>query len=50
MMLTLGLSLKEMGQKDQACASFDELTRRYPKASPSLKQKTQAAQQATGCS
>jgi tol-pal system protein YbgF len=49
MMLTLGLSLKEMGQKDQACASFDELTRRYPKASPSIKQKTQAAQQATGC-
>ena len=29
--------------------SFDELTRRYPKASPSIKQKAQAAQQSTGC-
>ncbi|MGE0665213.1 MAG: tol-pal system protein YbgF [Sphingomonadales bacterium] len=50
MVLTLGLSLKELDQKDQACATFDELNRRYPKASPSIKQKTQAAQQATGCS
>jgi len=49
MVLTLGLSLKEMGQKDQACAAFDELTSRYPKATPAIKQKTQAAQQATGC-
>lgn len=49
MVLTLGLSLKELDQKDQACATFDELTRRYPKASPSVRQKAQAAQQATGC-
>lgn len=49
MVLTLGLSLKELDQKDQACATFDELARRYPKASPSVKQKAQAAQQSTGC-
>ncbi|MEN3974812.1 tol-pal system protein YbgF [Emcibacter sp. SYSU 3D8] len=49
MMLTLGLSLRELGQKDQACATFDELSRRYPKATPSIRQKTEAAQQATGC-
>jgi tol-pal system protein YbgF len=49
MVLTLGLSLKELDQKEQACATFDELTRRYPKASPSIKQKAQAAQQSTGC-
>ncbi len=49
MVLTLGLSLKELDQKDQACATFDELTRRYPKASPSVRQKAQAAQQSTGC-
>ncbi len=49
MVLTLGLSLKELDQKEQACATFDELTRRYPKASPSIKQKALAAQQSTGC-
>lgn len=50
MMVTLGLSLKELGQNDQACASFDELTRRYPNAPPAIKQKTRAGQQAAGCS
>lgn len=49
MVLTLGLSLKELNQKEQACATFDELTRRYPKASPSIKQKALGAQQAAGC-
>ena len=49
MVLTLGLSLSELGQKDQACATFDELIRRYPKASPTIKQKTQGAQQTAGC-
>jgi tol-pal system protein YbgF len=49
MVLTLGLSLSELGQKDQACATFDELTSRYPKASPTIKQKTRGAQQSAGC-
>jgi tol-pal system protein YbgF len=49
MVLTLGLSLKELGEKDQACATFDELVRRYPKATPAIKQKAQSAQQAAGC-
>jgi tol-pal system protein YbgF len=50
MVLTLGLSLHEMNQNEQACATFDELKRRYPKASPAIKQKAQAAQQAAQCS
>ncbi len=49
MVLTLGLSLKELDQKEQACATFDELIRRYPKAPPAIKQKAVAAQQSTGC-
>jgi tol-pal system protein YbgF len=49
MILTLGLSLHEMGQDEQACATFDELGRRYSDVSPTIQQKAQAGQQAAGC-
>ncbi|MBI1180012.1 MAG: tol-pal system protein YbgF [Alphaproteobacteria bacterium] len=49
MILTLGLSLHELGQDEQACATYDELGRRYPNASPTIVQRAKAGQQAAGC-
>jgi tol-pal system protein YbgF len=37
-MLKLGISLGAIGARDQACATFAELGRKYPQASASLKQ------------
>ena len=31
-MLHLGMSLKALGAKEQACATFSEVTRKYPNA------------------
>jgi tol-pal system protein YbgF len=49
MVLTLGLSLQQLGENEQACATFDELNRRYPQAPASVKQKAEAGRQAAGC-
>lgn len=35
-LLKLGLSLEGLGQKDAACATYGELERKYPNASPAL--------------
>ncbi|MDX7952440.1 tol-pal system protein YbgF, partial [Lichenihabitans sp. Uapishka_5] len=36
-LLRLGMSLNAMGVKEQACATFDEVTRRYPTASTDVR-------------
>ena len=36
-MLRLGVSLKALGAKEQACATFTEVTRKYPNAPPYVK-------------
>ena len=36
-LLRLGMSLNAMGVKEQACATYEEVTRRYPTASPDLR-------------
>lgn len=42
-LLKLGLSLQSAKQNKQACQSFDELLRRYPKASPAVIQRAKRA-------
>jgi tol-pal system protein YbgF len=42
-LLKLGLSLQSAKQTKQACQSFDELLRRYPKASPTIIQRAKRA-------
>ena len=42
-LLRLGQSLSALGQKEMACASLNEVTRKYPRASASVK--TQVAQE-----
>ena len=37
-MLKLGISLNALGARDQACAIFAELDRKYPQASAGLRQ------------
>lgn len=36
-MLRLGVSLNALGAKEQACATFGEITRKYPTASPTVR-------------
>ena len=36
-LLRLGMSLNAMGVKEQACATYQEVTRRYPTASPEVR-------------
>ncbi|QLP97332.1 MAG: tol-pal system protein YbgF [Rhodoblastus sp.] len=36
-MLKLGLSLRQMGAKEQACATFAEIARKHPRASSAIK-------------
>ena len=45
----LGLSLNEMGQKPQACATFAEFAKRYPKASASVKSEADRGKKAASC-
>lgn len=48
MLLKLGTSLAQLGQRDVACATFDEVGSRYPNASDALKQRvTQERSQAS---
>lgn len=48
-LLKLGLSLKGIGQKDAACATFSELLTKYPGAPTSIRAEAQAQQQSGGC-
>ncbi|MHC5655966.1 tol-pal system protein YbgF [Stappia sp. ICDLI1TA098] len=48
-LLKLGLSLKGIGQKDAACATFSELLTKYPGAPTSVRAEAQSQKQAGGC-
>lgn len=48
-MLKLGVSLHSLGAKDQACATFAELGRKYPTAAAHVKQGTDREQKKAGC-
>ncbi|WP_133770556.1 tol-pal system protein YbgF [Enterovirga rhinocerotis] len=48
-MLKLGVSLASLGAKDQACATFAELGRKYPSASAAVKQGTDREQKKARC-
>jgi tol-pal system protein YbgF len=48
-LLKLGMSLSQLGQKDDACATFSELANRYPRAPSHLKQRAASERERTGC-
>ncbi|NNM74298.1 tol-pal system protein YbgF [Enterovirga aerilata] len=48
-LLKLGISLSALGAKDQACATFAEVERKYPQASASLKQAVDREQKKARC-
>ena len=37
-MLKLGVALNALGARDQACATFAELERKFPQAAPNVRQ------------
>ena len=49
-MLRLGQSLSALGAKEQACASFGELPRKYPNASPNLRAAADREAKRAACS
>jgi tol-pal system protein YbgF len=49
MLLKLGVSLKELKQRDVACATFKEVTKRYPRTSDALRQRVKQEQALAGC-
>jgi tol-pal system protein YbgF len=48
-LLKLGISLNALGARDRACAVFGELDRKYPQASPSVKQGSEREQKRAKC-
>jgi tol-pal system protein YbgF len=48
-LLRLGQSLAALGEKDAACATLNEVGRRYPRASAVLKQGVEREQKRAGC-
>jgi tol-pal system protein YbgF len=48
-LLKLGLTLGHMGQKGEACATFDELLRRLPKSERRLRPKAELERRNGGC-
>lgn len=49
MLLKLGVSLSALNQRDVACATFDKIGQRYPKASASLKERVKQERALAGC-
>ncbi len=49
MMLKLGVSLAVMGQRDVACATLSEVSRRYPDASAQVKGRVKEEQKRASC-
>lgn len=49
MLLKLGVSLAAMGQRDVACATFDELEQRYPEISGTLTDRVRTERASVGC-
>jgi tol-pal system protein YbgF len=48
-MLRLGITLNALGAKDQACATFAELDRKFPQAGPSVRQGVEREQKRARC-
>ncbi len=48
-MLKLGMSLAQLNRKQDACGAFGEVERRYPNATPAVKQTTTRERQRIGC-
>ncbi len=48
-LLKLGMTLSQLGQKDQACASFGQLSQEFPGASDAIRQRAAAERKRTGC-
>ena len=49
MLLKLGVSLSALNQRDVACATFEKIGQRYPKASSSLKERVKQERALAGC-
>jgi tol-pal system protein YbgF len=49
-LLKLAISLRRLGNTSDACATFSELTQRYPKASQSVMQRADAEKKRANCS
>ncbi|KQV35137.1 MULTISPECIES: tol-pal system protein YbgF [unclassified Rhizobium] len=49
MLLKLGMSLAALDNKDTACATLREVTKRYPKASPAVNAKVKSEQSRLAC-
>jgi tol-pal system protein YbgF len=48
-LLKLGMSLAELGQKSEACSTFDELKTKYPGAPEDIAEEAKAWRKKTGC-
>lgn len=48
-LLKLGMALHQLGEKDSACATFEELTAKFPGAPAHLKQRAASERQRSGC-
>jgi tol-pal system protein YbgF len=48
-LLKLGMSLAELGQKDAACSTFDELKTKFPQAPEHIGDEAKAWRKKTGC-
>jgi tol-pal system protein YbgF len=48
-LLKLGISLNALGARDRACAVFGELDRKYPQASPAVRQGSEREQKRAKC-
>jgi tol-pal system protein YbgF len=48
-LLKMGMSLSQLGQRDEACRVFDELASRYPNAAPPIKQAAARGRAGAGC-
>ncbi len=49
MLLKLGVSLSALENKDVACATFAQVTKKYPKAAPAVVERVAAEQAKAGC-
>jgi TolA-binding protein len=49
MLLKLGMSLAALDNKDTACATLREVTKRYPKASKAVTSKVASEQKRLAC-
>jgi tol-pal system protein YbgF len=48
-LLKLGMSLHQLGEKDAACATFEELSAKFPRAPQHLKQRASTESRRSGC-